>query len=166
MLTLFLVQLAHGSFTGIRIGIATTKAFCMVNQLPAIGVTSLETLAYSVKPSGDIVSLIDAKNDNVYCGIFDNKYHLLQDYVADHIDAIISNLQKHKNICFVGNGALLHRQKLETAIPNSTFSIYYQQSAFCLAQCAYQKYIQQDTLTADTLLPLYLRKSQAERMKG
>lgn len=156
----------HGSFTGIRIGIATVKAFCMVNQLPAVGVSSLETLAYSVKHSGKIVSLIDAKNDNVYCGIFDNQYHLLQNYMADHIDAIIPTLQKYKNICFVGNGSLLHRSKLETAIPNSTFSIFYQQSAFCLAQCAYQKYIHQDTLTADTLLPLYLRKSQAERMKG
>lgn len=166
MLILFLVPLDLGSFTGIRIGIATSKAFCMVNQLPAIGVTSLETLAYSVHHSGNIVSLIDAKNDNVYCGIFDSQYHLLQNYVAEHIDAIIPTLQKQKNICFVGNGALLHRQKLETAIPNSKFSTNYQQSAFCLAQCAYQKYINQDILTADTLLPLYLRKSQAERMKG
>ena len=69
-------------------------------------------------------------------------------------------------ISFVGNGALLHRQELEKAIPNSIFSNSYQQSAFCLAQCAYKKYINKDILTADTLLPLYLRKSQAERMKG
>lgn len=138
----------------------------MANKLPAIGVTSLETLAHSVQHSGTIVSLIDAKNDNVYCGIFDNNYNLLQDYIAEHIDNIIPILQGKKNICFVGNGALLHRQKLEKAFANSNFSNNTQQSAFFLAKCAYKKYINKELLTADSLLPLYLRKSQAERMKG
>ena len=139
----------------------------MVNNLPTVGVTSLEVLAYSIKQAKCIVSLIAAKNNNVYCGIFNSKYELLQDYIADSIDTVIPILQKQGDtICFVGNGALLHRQELEKAIPNSIFSNSYQQSAFCLAQCAYKKYINKDILTADTLLPLYLRKSQAERMKG
>ena len=55
-----------GSFTGIRIGVATTKAFSDSLGIPAIGVSSLETLAYNVQDNGVICSLIDAKNDNVY----------------------------------------------------------------------------------------------------
>ena len=112
----------------------------MVNNLPAIGVTSLETLAYSVIHSDIIVSLIDAKNNQVYCGIFDKDYNLLQDYLADHIDNIIPHLQKYNNICFVGNGALLHREKLENTNPNCNFYKYYNQSAFSLAKCACKKY--------------------------
>ena len=38
-----------GSFTGVRIGIATIKAFADVKNIPVIGVSSLETLAYNVK---------------------------------------------------------------------------------------------------------------------
>lgn len=166
MLILFLVLLDLGSFTGIRIGIATAKAFCMVNNLPAVGVTSLQTLVYSVTHSSTIVSLVDAKNEQVYCGIFDKNYNLLQDYLADHIDNVIPNLQKYKNICFVGNGSLLHKDKLKYSIIDATFSNNYQQSAFCLAKCAYEKYLEKEFVTGNDLLPLYLRKSQAERMKG
>ena len=55
-----------GSFTGIRIGIATIKAFADAKNIPVVGVTSLESLAYNITESGLIVSLIDAKNENVY----------------------------------------------------------------------------------------------------
>ena len=60
-----------GSFTGIRIGIATAKAFSDVKKIPVVGVTSLEGLAYNLGSSGLICSLIDAKNNNVYYGLFE-----------------------------------------------------------------------------------------------
>ena len=41
-----------GSFTGIRIGISTVKAFADVKHIPIIGVTSLESLAYNVSNTG------------------------------------------------------------------------------------------------------------------
>lgn len=55
-----------GSFTGIRIGISTIKAFHDVTNTPSIGITSLMALAYNVDFDGYICSLIDAKNNNVY----------------------------------------------------------------------------------------------------
>lgn len=138
----------------------------MVQNIPAIGVTSLETLAYTVTNANIICSLIDAKNEQVYCGIFDDQYNLLEDYTADHIDNIIPHLLKYNNVCFVGNGAILHQPKLEKTLSNISFAKDLNQSAFSLAKCAYRKYCNNDISNADTLLPLYLRKSQAERMKG
>ena len=41
--------LGPGSFTGIRIGIATIKAFADAKNIPTVGVTSLESLAYNIK---------------------------------------------------------------------------------------------------------------------
>lgn len=164
MLIIFHVLLVLGSFTGLRIGIATTKSFCMAKAIPTIGVTSLETLAYNVKtPSSIICSLIDAKNDNAYCGIFDKNYNPLEDFFADHIDNIINKLKKYQNITFVGNGALLHQHLLAAALTNCNFISKNTQSAYSLGLCANKKYNNGNIQNADNLLPLYLRKSQAER---
>ena len=58
-----------GSFTGIRIGVGTVLAFQDSLNIPCIGISSLEALAYNVKHDGLICSLIDAKNNNVYLGL-------------------------------------------------------------------------------------------------
>ena len=50
-----------GSFTGIRIGIATVKAFHDSLNIPCIGISSLEALAYLVKDDGIILSIMDLK---------------------------------------------------------------------------------------------------------
>lgn len=63
---LFICDKGPGSFTGIRIGISTIKAFCDVNNKPLVGISSLTSLAYLSTHEGLICSLIDAKNDNVY----------------------------------------------------------------------------------------------------
>ena len=52
-----------GSFTGIRIGVATSKAFSDSLNITEIGISSLEALAFNVKTDGIICSLIDAKNN-------------------------------------------------------------------------------------------------------
>ena len=152
-------SIGPGSFTGIRIGIATVKAMAQVFNLPVIGVTSLETLAELT--NGDtVVSLIDAKNNQVYCGIFGDGQ-----YLADSINSIIEYLRKYDNIKFVGNGAILHKELLEKELDNASFSGENVQSAFSLGKCAYRKFQKGEVYDADTILPLYLRPSQAERMK-
>ena len=60
-----------GSFTGIRIGIATVKGLVAPNNINIIPISSLEGLAYNVNINdGYICSLIDAKNNQVYLRYF------------------------------------------------------------------------------------------------
>ena len=134
-----------GSFTGVRIGISTAKAFADVYNFKTFGVSSLEGLAYNIKDeisllhtssaaetgsspenSKDckdytsqnislvICSLIDAKNENVYYGLFDENYNKIEELSTCSISELICKLKKlDKPIAFVGDGALTYKEKLE-----------------------------------------------------
>jgi len=161
------VQQVHGSFTGIRIGVATVKAFAFALNIPVIGVNSLETLCFSTSMDMVTCALIDAKNNQVYCGIFDEKVIPLLDYMADDINVVIDSIKKFENICFIGSGADEHKNVIKEKIKNAKFIEGAVQSASCLGRCAYFKMQNNVELkNEDTLLPLYLRKSQAERLKN
>ena len=164
-INLIACSVGPGSFTGIRIGISSIKAIAEVNNIPVAGVSSLETLARIDEKNRIKISLIDARNNQVYCGIFDENYDKKEDFIADDINIVIEKLKKYQNIVCIGDGAILHKEKLEQNLENIEFSDINEQSAFCVGLIAYKKYQKNDLYTADTITPMYLRKSQAERMK-
>ena len=152
-----------GSFTGIRIGVGTVLAFKDSLNIPCIGISSLQALAYNINDNGIICSLIDAKNNNVYFGVFEKKNNIvtqLEEFSFKTIDEIIPILQKYNKIIFVGDGSTQHKEFLHSNFNTSTFSVKNDLSSFSLGLAglsAYNKNINSD------LMPLYLRKSQAER---
>lgn len=159
-------DIGPGSFTGIRIGISSVKAMAEVKNIKIMPVTSLEALSYNMTNlnSTYICSLIDARNDNVYCGLFDKNHNLVNNYIADHIDNVIKILP-NESISFVGDGSTMHKAKLEKYFNNlAHFTLNNSLSSAKLGICAYNKAKMQSLITPDELLPLYLRKSQAERM--
>ncbi len=152
-----------GSFTGIRIGVGTVLAFKDSLNIPCIGISSLQALAYNINDNGIICSLIDAKNNNVYFGVFEKKNNLvtqLEELSFKTIEEIIPILNKYDKIIFVGDGSIVYKDFLESNLKNCKFSSKNDLSSFSLGLAGLNTYKQ--NIESD-LMPLYLRKSQAER---
>jgi tRNA threonylcarbamoyladenosine biosynthesis protein TsaB len=68
---LFAVGIGPGSFTGVRIGVATAKGLALAQRRPLVGVTSLRTLARGmVCGAGLSVPVLDAHKSEVYCAAY------------------------------------------------------------------------------------------------
>ncbi len=155
-----------GSFTGIRIGVATAKAFSDSLDIKSVGISSLEAMAYNVKNNGVICSLIDAKNDNVYVGVFENidgNYILRRNFSTENINDLLSEFKDAEySITFVGDGAINYKEIISSTLPSKyIFTENNNLSAYNLGLAGLAHFNNGDY--AD-LNPLYLRKPQAERM--
>ncbi len=180
---LFACDNGPGSFTGIRIGLSTIKAFCDVTHKPCVGVSSLEGFAYKLSNTSAqdyyICSLLNANHGNAYCGIFcfDNgKLVQIHDYFSDSIENIlefVNNLEK--NIFFVGNCSTLLKDMIQSNRIENELKIKVQSQGLPL-QIDFHKYISATDIglaafdrfcsgsygDSDFLTPLYLKKSSAE----
>lgn len=162
------VVVGPGSFTGIRIGVASCKAMAEIKRVKVVPVYSLDSLAANEVGNGNVIcSMIDARNNQVYCGIYDNKINKLEEYMADDIENVLSFLNKYDDIVFVGDGAVLHEAMIREKMVDEkiVFSSNNKQNAESLGIIAYKKIKNGEFTDPDSVVPVYLRKSQAERMK-
>lgn len=163
-INLFVCDKGPGSFTGIRIGVGTVLAFQDSLNIPCVGISSLEALAYNIKQNGLICSLIDAKNNNVYIGIFkleNNEYSQLGNLEFKTIEEAISILKEFDSpITFVGDGSVAHKDLLKSNFENCLFADKNELSSYSLGIAGFETYKKS---IQTSLMPLYLRKSQAER---
>lgn len=162
---LLVCDVGPGSFTGIRIGISTILAFSDSLGINSVGVSSLESLAYNIKEDGIICSLIDAKHSNCYCGIYkleNGNYTLLEELIVDNINNIIDKLQNYDSeFIFIGNGAIVNKAQIIEKIQNCKFTNNNNLNAYNLGLAGIHAF---SNKTSHDIKPLYLRKSQAERM--
>ena len=162
---LFACDIGPGSFTGIRIGVSTIKAFIDVTNKKAVGVSSLEILAENVEEDGIVCSLIDAKNQNVYFGLFEknqNELKQIENLRFDNINNIINFVKNiNKKIIFVGDGSITYKDMIECELEKAEVLDDNKLNARNIGKIAFKK--QNEAVDTHNLKPLYLRQSNAER---
>lgn len=152
---LLVSDIGPGSFTGIRIGVSTVKAFSDSLNIPCVGISSLEVLAYNIENDGLICSTIDCKNDNCYFALYEcisGNYNILEKPDAKSNDDVLNLLNtKYSNsfINFVGDGIKNASSINKLDIKN-------------LGIAGLKKFIANNNIGED-VLPMYLKKPQAER---
>lgn len=155
-----------GSFTGIRIGVATVKGLAWALEKPCAGVSTLEAMAWhGVSAGGCVCSVMDARRNQVYNALFEIKSGAPSRLTPDRaisLSELIDDVRKLDSPVFlVGDGSAITASAFESAgidfrkAPENLAM----QSAWGVAMAA----MSAEAGTAESLLPVYLRLSQAER---
>ncbi len=182
-------SIGPGSFTGIRIGVASVRALCQALSIPAISVPTLDAFRNKCDGTALIVPIFNARRGQVYGAVFDEMgkdvlksgpYMLTDCFAA--LDRLISERQSElpcgmpqaMTVKFYGDGidaydnaltdfARQLREKYGMVhIALAEESERYQ-TAEMTAVCALKKFLAGETLSATALLPDYMRVTEAEQ---
>ena len=157
-----------GSFTGVRIGVSTAKGLAWGAQKPAIGVSTLEAMAYHGLAAGEgalVCAAMDARRSQIYNALFEiwggKPVRLCEDRAISLAELGEELGKMQKSAFLVGDGAqLCYNTCLDMGIPAVLApGNLVSQSAWGVAMAAFG----QTPVPAEELLPVYLRLSQAER---
>lgn len=161
-----LIAVSHGpgSFTGIRIGVSTVKGLAWAADKACVGVSTLEAMAWHGLAAGGMVCpVMDARRSQVYNALFEIKDGKVCRLCPDRAIALseLAEEIRGRDVFLVGDGAeltlgFMKNAGIECRIAPSNL-LY--QSAWGVGMTAMDK----PAGSADDLLPVYLRLSQAER---
>ncbi len=165
----FAIALGPGSFTSLRVGLATVKAFAMATHRPVVGIPTLDILARGVQgfylPNDGICVINDARRGKVYACLYGPKGRS-GGYLLATLEDVLERV--HGRTLFVGDALGLYRKDIEEAYQRfstkkkSTCKCFfaderewYPQSRV-MAALAYERFRNKQYDDAASLQPLYL----------
>lgn len=157
------VTVGPGSFTGIRIGVATVKGLAFNDDMPCIGVSTLEAIAYNFYDKNTVVcAVMDARRMQFYNALFKAENGVITRLCPDRaisIDDLRNELLNYDSVVVAGDGAKLCFDNL--GLDNVCLADddrLYQNGVGVSRAC-----VKKEKISASALMPVYLRPSQAER---
>ncbi len=165
----FGIVLGPGSFTGLRVGVATVKGLALATAKPVVGVSSLQTLALQVPyPAYPLSVWLDARKQEVYAG----RYHwegglpiaLDKERVASP-EQLLDEISE--DMLIIGSGAVAYRSLIVRQLGSRAHFVPWplqQPRASSAAALALAALRNQETISLEMLEPSYIRLSEAEVM--
>lgn len=166
-LDLLAITNGPGSFTGVRIGIASAKGICDAANIPCFAVSTLEAIAKPLSAKDVLaVSVMDARCNQVYTASFYKGERETEDR-AILISELLNELKNEKrDIILIGDGALMCCEKMQSelcgiSVADEEIRLVHASNIGLLAEEKVKNGA--ETVKSEKLLPFYLRLPQAER---
>ncbi len=162
----FGVAVGPGSFTGLRVGIATVKGLAMAAGKPVAGFSSLAMLAMNIPWGGHpVCPMFDARKNEVYTGLYECRglpVPLMEERVVPPA-RFLEELEGP--VIFVGEGAARYRELIVDRLGDKALFAPLSANlphASAGASLAMRAFAQGDAVSSDLLAPVYIRLSEAE----
>lgn len=156
-----------GSFTGLRVGLATAKGLALAAGCPLLGVSALQCLAMQLPfTSLPVCALLDARKQEVYAALFNWEAgypHPLGEERVIKPEKLLAEITGET--LFIGTGALVYRSLIVRQLAGRAHFVpafLNLPRAAAAAALAWHEWQAGRTCSADELLPVYLRPSEAE----
>ncbi|KQC32191.1 peptidase M22 [Nonlabens sp. YIK11] len=105
------VSKGPGSYTGLRIGVASAKGLCFALDIPLIAIDTLESLALQVpKPSNYVIPMLDARRMEVYTSVFQNNKKIKETTATILEPTTFQQTLNRSNVTVIGSGALKFKE--------------------------------------------------------
>jgi tRNA threonylcarbamoyladenosine biosynthesis protein TsaB len=162
------VAVGPGSFTGLRVGIATMQGLAVALGLPLVGVSSLEALAVHAavadRSAGVVAAWVDAWRGEVYAGLYRAGREERSPVVASP-DDVLRDLSG--DVLFVGNGCDAHRARLTAWTGGSARLAAVMQPALAetIARLAGARVAGGERPSPDAIAALYVRRPDPELVR-
>jgi len=154
------VSKGPGSYTGLRIGVATAKGLCYALGIPLVAINTLEAMTNGIINQGIAselyVPMLDARRMEVYSAVFNPALDTIRKTEANIIDENSFKDYLVKKICFFGTGAA--KCKGVIIHPNAFFMVDFNTSAKDIVALAYTKFLMKDFEDLAYFEPFYLKE--------
>ncbi|MEZ3519318.1 MAG: tRNA (adenosine(37)-N6)-threonylcarbamoyltransferase complex dimerization subunit type 1 TsaB [Muribaculaceae bacterium] len=166
------VSIGPGSYTGLRIGLSLAKGLCFANDIPLIGVSTLELLAvkgmFGLRDAeGDeiLVPMIDARRMEVYTAAYDFALHPVMEPLPLILDEnSYAGLPADRRIVFIGDGVDKAREVVRH--PGALFLTNAMPLAIDMVALSERAFRQGDFMDTAYGVPCYMKEYQATTPKN
>lgn len=163
----FSVSIGPGSFTGLRIGLATVKGLCFASGKPVAGIPTLDALAFLSRGCRyPLIPVLDAKKNQVYAAVYktrDNKITRETSYFV--VDPWELTQRIPREAAFTGPGIKVLQSELKKKMGQKAHFLRGEKtlpSGAAVACMGWEKLKKGQKEDLFLLEPIYVRKSEAE----